>query len=158
LLSLESHFVPRLGWFVASAAQVSIHEEAVLSIAWACLLGVGCGLLVGVASRFSAISAWLLHLCVAKSGGFVSYGMDTFLTLGLFYLMLLPLSERYSLDWRLRNSHSHNRRILGHSPPDNQSHQCPLYFLSVTPRCSQRRSVRSQSYPHRTCANQLPAP
>ena len=38
LLSLESHFVPRLGWFVASAAQLGIHEEAVLFLAWACLL------------------------------------------------------------------------------------------------------------------------
>ena len=29
LLSLESHFVPRLGWFVVLAAQLGIHEEAV---------------------------------------------------------------------------------------------------------------------------------
>src|SRR5215469_14564938 len=80
LLSLESHFVPRLGWFVASAAQLGIHEEALLFLAWACLLAVGCGLVVGVASRYSAIAAWFLHLCEAKSGGFVSYGMDNFLT------------------------------------------------------------------------------
>ena len=50
LLSLESHFVPRLGWFVASAAQLGIHEEAgtlsgmglfascrLLSCCWSCL-------------------------------------------------------------------------------------------------------------------------
>jgi len=49
LLSLESHFVPKLGWFVASAAQLGIHEEAVLFLAWACLLAVGWGLVVGVA-------------------------------------------------------------------------------------------------------------
>ena len=46
LLSLESHFVPRLGWFVVLAAQLGIHEEAVLFLAWACLLAVGCGLVV----------------------------------------------------------------------------------------------------------------
>src|SRR5947207_15912864 len=41
LLSLQSHFVPRLGRFAASAARVSVHEEAVLSMAWACLFSVG---------------------------------------------------------------------------------------------------------------------
>src|ERR1041385_6105543 len=30
LLSLESHFVPRLGWFVTLAAQLGLHEERVL--------------------------------------------------------------------------------------------------------------------------------
>jgi len=66
LLSLESHFVPRLGWFVASAAQLGIHEEAVIFLAWACLLAVGCGLVIGVASLLSAIAAWFLHLCAAR--------------------------------------------------------------------------------------------
>src|SRR6266576_7293930 len=73
LLSLESHFVPRLGWFVASAAQLGIHEEAVLFLAWACLLAVGCGLVFGVASRFLAIAAWFFHLWAATIGMFVSY-------------------------------------------------------------------------------------
>ena len=52
------------------------------SLAWACLLVAGCGLVIGFASRASAIGAWFLHLCAAKSGGFVSYGMDNFMTIG----------------------------------------------------------------------------
>ncbi len=78
LLSLESHFVPRLGWFIALAAQLGVHEERILFLAWVCLFASGCALLVGLACRFSAIAAWFLHLCAAKSGGFVSYGMDNF--------------------------------------------------------------------------------
>lgn len=108
LLSLESHFVPRLGWFVTLAAQVGVDENRLLFAAWACLLLAGCGLVIGFASRVSAIGAWFLHLCAAKSGGFVSYGMDNFLTIGLFYLMLSPLPDRYSLDRPLRNR---NRKI-----------------------------------------------
>ena len=48
LLSLESHFVPRLGWFVALAAQLGVREENVLFLAWLCLFASGCALLVGV--------------------------------------------------------------------------------------------------------------
>ena len=84
ILSLESHFVPRLGWLVAVATHIGLREEIVLSIAWICLLAAGCGLLMGVACRFSAILAWFLHLCAAKSGEFVSYGVDNFITIGLF--------------------------------------------------------------------------
>jgi hypothetical protein len=135
LLSLESHFVPRLGWFVASAAQLGIHEEAVLFLAWACLLAVGCGLFVGVASRLSAIAAWFLHLCTAKSGGFVSYGMDNFLTIGLFYLMLSPLPDRYSLDWRLRKSQPKNPQLLGFWRRVLQLHLSIIYFFSGLTKC-----------------------
>src|SRR5262249_40409908 len=68
LLSSESHFIPRLGWFVTLAAQVGIDENRLLVAAWAFLLVAGCGLVIGFASRASAIGAWFLHLCAAKSG------------------------------------------------------------------------------------------
>src|SRR5438552_17940780 len=55
LLSVESHFVPRLGWLVTVAAFVGLSEETVLSIALGCLVVAGCGLLVGLACLFSAI-------------------------------------------------------------------------------------------------------
>jgi len=135
LLSLESHFVPRLGWFVVLAAQIGIHEEAVLFLAWACLLAVGCGLVVGVASRFFAIAAWFLHLCAAKSGGFVSYGMDNFLTIGLLYLMLSPLPDRYSLDWWLRELQPKDPQLLGFWRRVLQLHLCIIYFFSGLTKC-----------------------
>ena len=100
LLSIESRFAPRLGWLATLGAHVGLREETVLSILWICLLVAGCGLMAGIFSRTSAILAWFLHLCAAKSGGFVSYGLDNFMTIGLFYLMLSPLPDRYALDWR----------------------------------------------------------
>ncbi len=135
LLSLESHLVPRLGWFVTLGGRVGLHEEAVLSVAWICLLAAGCGLLVGIACRFSAILAWFLHLCAAKSGGFVSYGVDNFMTIGLFYLMLSPLPDRYSLDWRLRKARPRNPQLLGFWHRVLQLHLCVIYFFSGFTKC-----------------------
>jgi hypothetical protein len=135
LLSLESYFVPRLGWFVALGARVGLREEIVLSIAWICLLAAGCGLLIGLACRFSAILAWFLHLCAAKSGGFVSYGVDNFMTIGLFYLMLSPLPDQYSLDWRLGKSRSRDPQLLGFWRRVLQLHLCLIYFFSGLTKC-----------------------
>jgi hypothetical protein len=135
LLSLESHCIPRLGWAINLGAHVGLHEATVLFVAWACLLAAGCGLLVGLACRLSAIAAWFLHLCAAKSGGFVSYGMDNFMTIGLFYLMLSPLPDRYSLDWRLRDLRPKYPELLGFWRRVIQLHLCTIYFFSGLTKC-----------------------
>ena len=135
LLSVESHLVPRLGWLVALGAHVGLHEETVLSIAWICLLAAGCALLVGLFCRPSAILAWLLHLCAVKSGGFLSYGVDSFMTIGLFYLVLSPLPDRYSLDWRLRKARPRNPQLLGFWHRVLQLHLCLIYFFSGFTKC-----------------------
>ena len=129
LLSVESHFVPRLGWFVALGEHIGVQEQIVLSAAWICLLGAGCGLLIGFTCRFSAILAWLLHLCAAKSGAFFAYGADNFTTIGLFYLMLSPLPDRYSLDWQL-GLRPKNQQFLGFWHRVLQLHLCVIYFFS----------------------------
>jgi hypothetical protein len=135
LLSLESHFVPRLGWLTSLAAQVGVREEKVLFMAWVCLFAAGCALLIGFASRVSAIAAWLLHLCAAKSGGFVSYGIDNFMTIGLFYLIVSPSPDRYSLDWRLRRARPKHPELLGFWRHVLQLHLCVIYFFSGLTKC-----------------------
>ena len=135
LLSLETHFVPRLGWLTSLAAQLGVREEKVLFVAWVCLFAAGCALLIGFASRVSAIAAWLFHLCAAKSGGFVSYGMDNFMTIGLFYLMLSPLPDRFSLDWRLRDLRPKHPELLGFWRRVLQLHLCIIYFFSGLTKC-----------------------
>jgi hypothetical protein len=135
LLSVESHFVPRLGWFAASGEQLGLREETVLAVAWVCLLVAGCSLLLGLACRLSAIVAWFLHLCAAQSGGLVSYGMDNFMTIGLFYLMLSPLPDRYSLDWQWRKWRPKDRQLLGFFRRVLQVHLCVIYFFSGLTKC-----------------------
>src|SRR5205807_3761232 len=92
-------------------------------------------LLLGFTCRLSAILAWLLHLCAAKSGGFVSYGVDNFMTIGLFYLVLSPLPDRYSLDWRLRELRPRNPELLGFWHRVLQLHLCLIYFFSGLTKC-----------------------
>ena len=135
LLSSESHFIPRLGWFVTLVAQVGVDENRLLFAAWACLLLAGCGLLIGFVSRVSAIVAWFLHLCAAKSGGFVSYGVDSFMIIALFYLMLSPLPDQYSLDWRLRGLRPKDPELLGFWRRVLQLHLCIIYFFSGLAKC-----------------------
>jgi hypothetical protein len=135
LFSVETRFLPRLGWLVALGKDAGLREDVVLSAAWICLLGAGCCLLVGFACRFSAILAWFLHLCAAKSGGFVSYGVDNFMTIGLFYLMLSPLPDRHSLDWQLRGLRSNNPQVLGFWRRMLQLHLCVIYFFSGFTKC-----------------------
>jgi hypothetical protein len=135
LLSLESHFIPRLGWPINLATQGGLREETVLSLAWLCLIAAGCGLLVGLACRTSAILAWLLHLSAAKSGGFISYGVDNFMTIGLFYLLLSPLPDRYALDWQFRKSQPGDSPLLGFWRRVLQFHLCVIYFFSGLAKC-----------------------
>ena len=135
ILSLESPFVPRLGWLIALGAHVGLGEEMVLSAAWICLLAAGCGLLAGLFCRCSAILAWFLHLCAAKSGAFVSYGVDNFMTIGLFYLMLSPLPDRYSLDRRWRKFRPKDPQVLGFWRRVLQLHLCVIYFFSGLTKC-----------------------
>jgi hypothetical protein len=129
LLSAETPFVPRLGWLVAMGECVGLPEGMVLFVAWWVLICAGCGLLTGLFSRPSAILTWFLHLCAAKSGGLVSYGVDNFMTIGLFYLMLSPLPDRVSLDWRLRRPAPKSPELFGLFRRVLQLHLCLIYFF-----------------------------
>ena len=135
LLSLQSRFVPRLGWLVDAGQQFGLKEQVVLQFAWICLLGSGVGLTLGIFSRFSAVVAWFLHLCAARSGSFVSYGVDDFMTIGLFYLMLSPLPDRFTFDRWARGSTSRNSVTLGFFHRVLQLHLCLIYFFSGLAKC-----------------------
>ena len=129
IISFDSPFIPKLGWLVALGGHLNIGEEAVLSVAWACLLVTGCCLLLGLFCRPAAILAWFIHLCAAQSGGLLAYGADNFMTMGLFYLMLSPLPDRYSLDHRLVKTKPKDPQLLGFWRRLLQAHLCLVYFF-----------------------------
>jgi hypothetical protein len=135
LLSLDTRLAPRMGWLVALGERFGLGEQIVLSIGWFCLFGAGCMLLSGFACRFNAVVAWLLHLCAAKSGAFLAYGVDHFMTIGLFYLMLSPLPDRYSADWQLRKLRPKNPQLLRFWQRVLQLHLCVIYFFSGLTKC-----------------------
>jgi hypothetical protein len=135
ITSFDSPLIPKLGWLVALGDYAHIGEEAVLSIAWACLVSMGLLLLFGLFSRPAAIIAWFLHLCAAESGGLFAYGADNFMTMGLFYLMLSPLPDRYSLDHRLLKVDLKGPQLLGFWRRVLQVHMCFVYFIGGLAKC-----------------------
>jgi hypothetical protein len=135
LLSFRSPLIPRLGWLIAAGQLIGISELPTLQLIWVALLLGGVFLVLGFMCRTSAGATWFLHLCAANSGGLFSYGVDNFMTIGLFYLMLAPLPDRYALDAKLRHIKSADdasmngffRRVL-------QLHLCVIYFFSGLPK------------------------
>jgi len=135
ITSLDSPFIPKLGWLVSLGGHIGVGEEMVLSVAWAGLLCAGCFLLLGLFCRPAAIIAWFLHLCAAESGGLLAYGADNLMTMGLFYLMLSPLPDRYSLDQWLVNIEPKDPQLLGFWQRVLQLHLCIVYFIGGLAKC-----------------------
>jgi hypothetical protein len=135
ITSFDSPLIPKLGWLVALGGYAHIGEDDVLSIAWACLLCMGVLLLFGLLSRPAAIIAWFLHLCAAESGGLFAYGADNFMTMGLFYLMLSPLPDRYALDHSLLKVKLGDPQFLGFWRRVLQVHMCFVYLIGGLAKC-----------------------
>jgi hypothetical protein len=129
MLSGESAFVPRIGWLVTIGHALSLSEEAVLNLIWIATLCAGLFLLAGLFCRAAAITSWLLHLAAVKSGDLAAYGVDNLVTIGLFYLMLSPLPDRFTLDWRWRRPRSQDRHLLRFFRRVLQLHLCLIYFF-----------------------------
>jgi len=135
LLSTQSPIIPRLGWLVWICQRFGLNESFALSLAWFSLLAAGGLLLVGLFSRPAAVIAWFLQLAAAKSGGLFSYGADNFVTIGLFYLMIAPLPDRWSLDGRRRSRRKADPHLIGFHRRVLQIHLCFIYFFGGLTKC-----------------------
>lgn len=135
ILDVQSPLVPRIGWLVTAGSNLGFEEQTILSVSWAALLCSGLLLLLGFFSRPAAILAWLIHLCAVNSGGLLSYGMDNFTTIGLFYMMWSPLPDRYSLDWWRRRRPLKNPQLVGFCRRVLQFHLCLIYFFGGLAKC-----------------------
>lgn len=130
VLATNSAFAPRLGWLTTAGSRLGLSEEQVLSLAWWLLLVAGVLLLLGLFCRTAAIAAWFLHLCAVGSAELFLYGVDNFTTIGLFYLMIAPLPDKYTIDARFRNVRATDARLLGLHRRVLQLHLCLAYFFS----------------------------
>jgi hypothetical protein len=68
--------------------------------AFALYAGALAGLLLGWRTRLSAAAAWLLHFLILNTNMIFGYGVETFIHLGLFYSLVFPSAESWSLDAR----------------------------------------------------------
>lgn len=130
LLSAQSHFIPRLGWLVQGGAALGFNELTILNIAFVLLLCSGFFLAIGLFSRTAAMAGWFIHLCAVKSVNLMTYGVDNFTTIGLFYLMFAPLPDRFSLDYLRKRWVQPNRNLAGTCRRVLQLHVCIVYFFS----------------------------
>src|SRR5215471_4005913 len=95
---VQSPFIPRLTWITFLLRHLGLGEEAALTVIWWSLLLLAGLFLLGLFSRPVAVAAWFLQLACAKSAGLFAYGADNLTTIGLFYLMIAPLPDPWSLD------------------------------------------------------------
>lgn len=128
-VSSESPFVPRLSWVVKIGLGLGLGESTALWFVWMLLVGAALLLAIGLFSRTAAIAVWFLHLCAVKSGVLLTYGVDDFTTIGSFYLMLSPLPDHYSVDYRFRMWPGKPPELQGFVRRVLQLHLCIAYFF-----------------------------
>src|SRR5206468_248031 len=113
VVGVQSSLIPSVGWLIALAADAGVGEHATLRALWLALLFAGVLLTAGLLTRTAAITAWFLQLCAASSMTLFAYGVDGLLTTGLFYLMLSPLPDCYSVDRHLWQHRAQRSEISG---------------------------------------------
>ena len=135
VMSRESPLIPRVSWLTSTGTIVGIPEHTTLWIIWSILLTVALLLVIGLFCRSSAITAWFLHLACVKSSDVLTYGMDNFLNIALFYLMLSPLPDSHSLEARIWPLRKRDPRMIGFFRRVLQLHLCAIYFFSGLAKC-----------------------
>jgi hypothetical protein len=129
IASADNDFTPRLGWIVAIGNYLGFDQYTILWFVWCCLFCSALCLLGGILCRSAAILVWFLYLCTTTSAALFSYGVDNFTCIGLFYLMLAPLPDQWSLDAQIRRATPKDRRMQGFHRRILQMHMCLIYFF-----------------------------
>jgi hypothetical protein len=87
------------------------------------------GMTLGWRTRMMAIVAWLSHFTICNTAMAFGYGVETFMHIGLFYLMFSPCAEYLSLDAKMgrtgQNKMSTQARFMIRVM---QIHLCLVYF------------------------------
>lgn len=129
ILSAETDFTPRLGWIVTAGNYLGLDQYSILWFVWWCLVCGALCLSAGILCRSAAVLVWFLHLCTTNSAALFSYGVDNFTSIGLFYLMLAPFPDRWSLDARIWPASPKDHRVQGFHRRILQMHMCLIYFF-----------------------------
>ena len=129
MVSAQSRLIPRMQSLLSGGALLGLSEQTSLLLVWLATVVAGCALIAGLFCRTAAVTAWLLHLCVAKSSGVLSYGVDNLATIALFYLMLSPLPDCRALDATLWPRRAVDGVLVGMFRRVLQLHLCIIYFF-----------------------------
>ncbi len=138
LLSAESPLIPRVGWIVAAGTWLHLSETNVLWFLWGAMLLASLFLVLGLFCRSTSVIAWILFLCTAKTIEPFGYGVDNFTIIGLFYLVVAPVPDEWSIDARRRRIGLKSASLQGLHRRVLQLHICLIYFFSGIAKCAGR--------------------
>ncbi|WP_437550067.1 HTTM domain-containing protein [Sorangium sp. So ce367] len=93
--------LPRIGWAVELLAPLGIGEDPVILGTGGIYVVALAALLVGWCTRAAAFLAWLTHLMLVTTASSTVYGVDSFASIFLFYLLWMPSEAAFSMDRRL---------------------------------------------------------
>lgn len=138
MISAESPLIPRIGWMIEAGGWLHLGEIKILWFLWSVIILASLLLVLGLFSRTASVITWILFLCVAESTEPLSYGVDNFTIIGLFYLVIAPLPDAWSIDARLRRKGSPSPSLQGLHRRVLQLHICIIYFFSGFAKCAGR--------------------
>jgi hypothetical protein len=121
---------------VDAGACFGLSERAVLWSVWLILMLAALLVVVGLFCRTSSVLLWLLYVCTAKSAELLSYGVDNFTIIGLFYLAIAPLPDSAALDVKWRGIHPRSSASHGLHQRVLQFHMCLIYFFGGISKCA----------------------
>jgi hypothetical protein len=106
-----------------------LHDNMAVYVITAIYLMACLGLMLGWNTRWMAGVAWLSHFTICNTAMEFGYGVETFMHIGLFYLMLAPCAEYASLDAKAqRTGHQKESEWAGFIIRVMQLHLCIVYF------------------------------
>jgi len=88
------------------------------------------GLLLGWHTRAFAVATWLCHYIIMSTIPTFIYGVDIFLHIALFYLMVMPVNKAFSMDLLQRRASSLPTWQTTLALRVLQIHLCLIYFSS----------------------------
>jgi len=115
--------------FYQIVAHLGLDKQEAVVLFFCTYIVMATSVLVGLFTRMSTVLLWLLHCMILNTLSDFIYGVDIFLHIALFYLIIFPVNRYYSID----NLIFKNRKIVISNKVYNkilQVHLCIIYFSS----------------------------
>lgn len=126
---IVSPWMPQLSWLQSLATATGTGPDIWVYTLMGLYMFSLLGLLLGNFTRTSAFVAWLLQFMFINTGFMGAYGVETFMHIGLFYCILMPVGDMSSIDSLVKPAVKDNEwntlsvRVL-------QFHLCIVYIAS----------------------------
>jgi hypothetical protein len=126
---IVSPWMPQLSWLQPVVAATGAGPDILVYILMGIYMLSLLGLLLGNYTRTSAVAAWAVQFMLINTGFLGAYGVETFMHIGLFYCMIMPVSSMFSIDSYVKPMAKDNEwntlsiRVL-------QLHLCIVYIAS----------------------------